>query len=56
MRIMIFSNPILAGITVDAIKTGVGNMPIWLYFDSNGYSKPNSMPPEYYANIVKCQI
>lgn len=51
-----FRYPVLSGITVDAIKAGVGDMPVWIYFDGNGYSKPASMSPEEYANEVKCQI
>lgn len=51
-----FKYPILSGITVDAIKAGVGDMPIWIYFDGNGYSKPASMSAEDYINEVKCQI
>ena len=51
-----FKYPVLSGITVDAIKAGVGDMPVWIYFDGNGYSKPASMSPEEYANEVKCQI
>jgi hypothetical protein len=41
---------------VDAIKAGVGDMPVWIYFDGNGYSKPASMSAEDYVNEVKCQI
>ena len=51
-----FRYPILSGITVDAIKAGVGDMPVWIYFDGNGYSKPASMSAEDYVNEVKCQI
>lgn len=51
-----FKYPILSAITVDAIKAGVGDMPIWIYFDGNGYSKPASMSVEDYVNEVKCQI
>lgn len=51
-----FKYPILSGVTVDAIKAGIGDMPIWIYFDGNGYSKPASMSPEDYVNEVKCQI
>jgi hypothetical protein len=49
--------PILAGITVDAIKAGIGKKtPVWLYFDSNGYAKPANVTPENYALNIKCQI
>jgi hypothetical protein len=52
-----FSLPILAGITVDALKAGLGKgTPIWIYFDGNGYAKPKSMTPESYVKILKCQI
>lgn len=51
-----FKYPILSGITVDAIKAGVGDMPVWLYFDGNGYSKPAGMSPGDYVNELKCQI
>ncbi|MEA5081540.1 MAG: hypothetical protein VB024_07970 [Dysgonamonadaceae bacterium] len=51
-----YKYPILSGITVDAIKAGVGDKPVWLYFDGNGYSKPASMSANEYVKIVKCQI
>lgn len=51
-----YKYPILSGVTVDAIKAGVEDMPVWLYFDGNGYSKPASMSPEEYVEIVKCQV
>ena len=50
------ASPVLAGVTVDAMKTGLGDKPIWLYFDGNGYAKPASMTPKSYINSVKCQI
>lgn len=37
-------------------EAGVGDMPIWIYFDGNGYSKPASMSAEDYVNELKCQI
>lgn len=52
-----FAHPVLSGITVDALKEGLGaEVPIWLYFDGNGYAKPSTMTPENYIEIVKCQI
>ena len=52
-----FAYPVLAGITVDALREGLGpNTPIWVYFDGNGYAKPANMAPEEYIQIVKCQI
>lgn len=51
-----YANPILAGITVDALKAGLGDKPIWLYFDGNGYAKPTNVTPKNYINSVKCQI
>lgn len=49
--------PILAGITVDALRDGLGKgVPIWLYFDGNGYSKPSKISPKSYVEMVKCQI
>lgn len=52
-----FTHPILAGITVDALKNALGpHTPIWLYFDGNGYAKPAQLTPKAYVNIVKCQI
>ncbi len=52
-----YTYPILAGITVDALRAGLGSkVPIWLYFDGNGYAKPSDMTPADYLKIVKCQI
>lgn len=53
-----YAYPILAGITVDALRTGLGGskVPIWLYFDGNGYAKPSNLTPSDYLKIVKCQI
>ena len=52
-----YADPQLAGITVDALKEGLGkDVPIWLYFDGNGYAKPGNVSPESYLQIVKCQI
>lgn len=52
-----YAYPILAGITVDALRTGLGSkVPIWLYFDGNGYAKPSNLTPSDYLKIVKCQI
>jgi hypothetical protein len=49
--------PILAGITVDAIKAGISEKTaVWLYFDGNGYAKAPSAAPEDYVKNVKCQI
>lgn len=52
-----FAYPELAGITVDALKEGLGSKtPIWLYFDGNGYAKPAGLSPTAYVDNVKCQI
>lgn len=53
-----YALPALAGITVDAIKDGLKDptIPIWLFFDGNGYAKPSGIPAKSYANEVKCQI
>lgn len=50
------AHPILAGVTVDALKAGLGDKPIWLYFDGNGGARPKSMSAKDYANGLKCQI
>lgn len=52
-----FAYPVLSGITVDALREGLGpDTPIWIYFDGNGYAKPANITPEEYIRIVKCQI
>jgi len=52
-----YAYPILAGVTVDALKAGLGEkVPVWLYFDGNGYAKPGNVTPEEYLVNVKCQI
>lgn len=52
-----FQKPKLAGITIDAIKDGVGNdIPVWLWFDSAAYGKPNNIKLDDYIKNVKCQI
>lgn len=51
-----YANPILAGVTTDAMKDGLKEKPIWLYFDGNGYAKPANVTPENYVKNVKCQI
>ncbi|WP_321438920.1 hypothetical protein [uncultured Bacteroides sp.] len=49
--------PVLSGITVDAIKAGIGpNIPVWLFFDGNGYAKPSDISAEEFVQILKCQI
>jgi len=49
--------PILSGITVDAIKAGINpNIPVWLYFDGNGYAKSPKVSTEDYVKNVKCQM
>lgn len=52
------AHPILAGITVDAIRDGLKNSktPIWLYFDGNGYAKPKEMEVDAYVKELKCQM
>ena len=49
-----YANPIIAGVTVDALRAGLGSeVPIWLYFDGNGYAKPtNETPKEYIQNVM----
>ena len=52
-----FAHPVLSGITVDALKAGLGEKtPVWIYFDGNGYARPPEMTPQEYINHVKCQI
>lgn len=51
-----YKHPILTGITVDALKAGLGDKPVWLYFDGNGYAKPAAVTPKDYVNCIKCQI
>lgn len=49
--------PLLSGITVDALREGLGtDVPIWLYFDGNGYAKPANMSVEEYVKNVTCQM
>lgn len=51
------THPVLAGVTVDAIKAGRGrHTPVWLFFDGNGYAKPDPMPVETFIENLKCQI
>jgi hypothetical protein len=52
-----FANPELAGITVDALRDGLGDkVPLWIYFDGNGYARPASVTPDAYLKSVECQI
>ena len=51
-----FANPVLAGVTTDAMKAGLGKMPVWLYFDGNAYARPSSVTIPTYIRTVKCQI
>lgn len=52
-----FALPELAGLTVDALKAGLGDeVPLWIYFDGNGYAKPANLSPSDYLVNVKCQI
>lgn len=52
-----YAYPVLAGITVDAIKAGAGaKIPVWLYFDGNGYARPKKISVNDYTEIVRCQI
>lgn len=52
-----YAYPVLAGLTVDALRAGLGEkVPLWLYFDGNGYAKPGNVAPEQYLVNVKCQI
>lgn len=53
-----FLKPKLAGISVDAIKAGIGkNVPVWLWFDASYYAKPSSISSnDEYIQNVRCQI
>lgn len=52
-----FYKPKLAGISVDAIKAGIGkNTPVWLWFDASYYAKPRNISNGEYLKNVKCQI
>lgn len=53
-----YAHPVLAGITVDAIRAGLGDAhtPIWLFFDGNGYAKPGNITMDDYVNQVRCQM
>jgi hypothetical protein len=52
-----FAYPVLSGITVDAIKAGISpEIPVWLYFDGNGYAKESNVSTENYVKSVKCQM
>jgi len=31
-------------------------VPLWIYFDGNGYARPASVTPEAYLKSVECQI
>ena len=49
--------PVLAGVTVDAIKAGAGSgVPVWLFFDGNGYAVPSGENTDYFVGNLKCQI
>lgn len=49
--------PVLAGVTVDAIKAGTSpDTPVWLFFDGNGYAKPSNLSVEDFVQLIKCQI
>lgn len=52
-----FDNPLLTGVTVDAMFSSLGNdKAVWLFFDSNGYAKFPNTSIEYYLKNVKLQI
>lgn len=51
-----YAYPVLAGITMDALKAGLVDKPVWLYFDGNGYAKPANVTPDKYIENVKCQV
>ncbi len=54
---IMYLHPELVGVTVDAIKAGVGeDKPVWMFFDSNGYDKPDALSIEEYVRNLKCQI
>lgn len=49
--------PVLAGVTVDAIKAGTGkDTPVWLFFDGNGYAKPANLSTNDFIKVLKSQI
>ena len=49
--------PTLSGVTVDAIKAGIGpDTPVWMFFDGNGYAKPNDESVDRFVQNLKCQI
>lgn len=49
--------PILAGVTVDAIKAGIGpDVPVWLFFDGNAYAKLPEMSVKDFIQDLKCQM
>ena len=53
-----YAHPVLAGTTVDGIRAGLGeaHIPIWLFFDGNGYAKPGNITMDDYVNEVRCQM
>lgn len=53
----LYKDPALAGLTVDAIKAGIGeDTPVWLFFDSNGYAKLSHDSNASYVKKIKCQM
>ena len=53
----LYKYPVLAGVTVDAIKAGISkDTPVWAFFDSNGYAKPHNISIKDYLENIKCQI
>lgn len=49
--------PVLAGVAVDGIRSGVGpDVPVWIFFDGNGYARPAHQSPEAFAGNLKCQM
>lgn len=49
--------PILSGISVDAIKEGVGeDRPVWIFFDGNGYAVPDGESVPFFIKNLKCQM
>jgi len=50
-------HPILSGISVDGIRAGLGkDRPVWLFFDGNGWSRPEDESVETFVQNLKCQM
>jgi hypothetical protein len=53
-----YKYPFLVGLTVDAIFEGAQtkDIAVWIFFDSNGYSKPVGVKVEDFYKNIKCQV